>query len=88
MVGQNALLQGPSARRVVTLKAETDVEYLVADRNLYDWFVEQHPHAIVAFILTTTCRQWRVAYATLVDILGAMGGGACGLWRGRWCSRS
>jgi hypothetical protein len=69
-IGENALLSGPYSRRVVTLRAETDVEYLIADRKAWTGFINQYPHAIVGFILTTTCRQWRVAYITLVDILG------------------
>ncbi len=64
------LLQGPDARRVVSLKAETDVLLRVCNRELFDWFLRDRPHAVVAFVLTTTCRQWRVAYTTLVDTLG------------------
>ena len=67
---QNVLLQGPDARRVVSLKAETDVLLRVCNRELFDWFLRDRPHAVVAFVLTTTCRQWRVAYTTLVDTLG------------------
>ena len=68
---QNALLSGEDDRRVVTLKALTPCEYMVVDRGIFNWFISQYPHAMLSFVLTTTCRQWRVAYVTLVDILGA-----------------
>lgn len=70
---QNALLAGPDERRVVSLTALTPCEYMVIDRALFNWFIGQYPHAILSFILTTTSRQWRVAYVTLVEILGIPG---------------
>lgn len=69
-IGENALLAGPDDRRVVTLKALTPCEYMIVDRGIFNWFTNQYPNAILSFILTTTCRQWRVAYVTLVEILG------------------
>jgi Cyclic nucleotide-binding domain len=46
---------------------------MLLDRSMFNWFLGQYPHAILSFILTTTSRQWRVAYVTLVDILGIPG---------------
>lgn len=67
---QNALIAGPEERRAVSVKSMTSCEYMILDRSMYNWFIGQYPHAILSFILTTTSRQWRVAYVTLVDILG------------------
>lgn len=72
-VGENYLLAGADSVRAVALRATTDCQLLRLDRNTFDRFLDQTPHGIVSFILTTTARQWRVAYFTLVDFFKLSG---------------
>jgi len=57
------------ATRPATCVAHTEAVLLRLDRNLFRWFVDSYPNAVVNFVLTTTSRQWRVALFTLVDFL-------------------
>jgi predicted acylesterase/phospholipase RssA/CRP-like cAMP-binding protein len=53
--------------RPVTCIALVDTTLLKLTRETFRWWTELHPQAVVSFILTTTTRQWRVAYYLLVD---------------------
>lgn len=57
------------AFRPVTAAAITDCTLLRLDRKLFMQFATLHPGALTSFVLTTTTRQWRVAYFCLVDFL-------------------
>ncbi len=70
-IGENSLLEGDGATRAVAVRAGTAGASLVKiDRSTYQWFVSQWPCSTLNFILSTTARQYRVAFFALVDFLG------------------
>jgi len=70
-IGENSLLEGDGATRAVGAKAGPQGASLVKiDRSTYHWFVSQWPCSTLNFILSTTARQYRVAFFALVDFLG------------------
>jgi CRP-like cAMP-binding protein len=82
-IGENALLASTASastgigtsdgsllsRRPVTAIAQSDCILMRLNQPLFMWFVEHHPDALTSFVLTTTARQWRVAYYLLVEFL-------------------
>jgi predicted acylesterase/phospholipase RssA/CRP-like cAMP-binding protein len=70
-IGENSLLEGNHSTRAVTAQAGCYGASLVKiDRSTYQWFVSQWPRSTLNFILSTTARQYRVAFFALVDFLG------------------
>lgn len=67
-LGENSLLEGPGALRVVGVRAGlVGAKILELDRRTYEWFLEQWPSSALNFIITTTARHYRVAWWTLVN---------------------
>lgn len=83
-IGENALLSGRGGLRYTTCVATRPTVLMRVNRGLFDWFVSAYPRDVISFVLTTTARQWRVAYFTLVEYLhlpvawrASMEGGRC-----------
>ncbi len=59
----------PLTRRSVTAVAQGDCVLMRLSQPVFRWFIDSHPDALTSFVLTTTSRQWRVAYYLLVEFL-------------------
>lgn len=82
-IGENAVLSGEGHRRPVTCRAIRRTRALRLNRELFQWFVQRHLHSVIAFVLTTTARQWRVAHFLLVEFLALPGHHALSMGPGR-----
>lgn len=60
-------------KKVRILESHPPTPTLPHPDSAWHWFVEEFPASVVAFVLSTTARQWRVAHFVLCSFLRVPG---------------